>query len=271
MIKIFKQIIIVVIVAALVVTGLLASGEWNPSWNPFHPIAPMSVMTKSIEALSTAKSMKIDGKAGIILQMPQQEQGAQAGSWQDLLGGGGPGEIGLDLAFITLLDKTNANNPKSQTSFETSVDIGGVATSGKGQFISFGRNGYLKIDEVPELLAVFMPDLAKAQGQWLKINSGSFSSATSIDPESGLEQDEEFIAELKTLVQGRDILRIKKQLGRETVNQQQTTRYRVSLNKQEVKTVLPLFLQMVKKYALQEEQTQLADIDGTLNNFDQNF
>lgn len=271
MIKTLKPVIATIVVVVLVVTGLLASGKWNPSWNPFHPLSSMSIVTKSFEALSAAKSMKIDGKVDIVWQIPKQEQGSQASSLQDLFGGNGPTEIGLNSDFVILSDKTDENNPKSQTDLGVSIDVGGVAISGNGRLVSFPGRAYLMIGETPELLEVFMPDLAKAQSQWLKINAEDFASSTLASSSLGFEQDKEFVAELKTLVEGKEILQIKRELGRETINQARTRHYLVSFNKQELKAVLPAFLQLVKKYVPQDEQAQLADIDEILNDFDQSF
>ena len=266
MIKITKAIVpaVVIVVAGVIVA--LASGVWNPTWNPFKPVSGdifIDSLTKSLAAKSFGlkASLEINAQA----KMGVLSEG----------GDGQPENVKIGLEADEQIDKSDLENVKANANINLGVAIQGITISGVLEGKAFGDNVYLKIVSFPSFLPLPF-DVNQLKDQWIKLNFKDLQdklAAAGLQMSSGNSDDfQTILKNLQGLTKGKKFFGVKRHWGKEEVSGVMAEHYTVELNKRAVKEFIPTYLELAKKYAPDEQKAQaeqqIADIK---EDFDKNF
>ncbi len=269
MTTIYKYISIGVVGLIILTVFLLSSGAVNPSWNPFKPAASGDILENAIAKLSEVKRMKVQGLVELdIKNLPQavkeQAENGDSGLSFNKLNG--------SLSFNQLIDNSNQAQQKKSTDLDLTVGIEGVSMSLGLTAIGVNKDLFVIVNSLPPFLpASIVPDDIK--GKWFKADLAKLGLGSRTNPEfiEG-ENENAFLADLENLVEGKQIFKIKKNLGEETIDRVKTEHYLVELNKTAVKELLPKMLGLLAKYASQANQAQYEQqLQDSLNELMANF
>ncbi len=269
MINLQKYILTGIVGVVVLAVFLLSSGAVNPSWNPFKPATSSGVLESAIAKLSEVKRMKVQGLVGLDIQnLPeavkeQAENGDSGLSFNKLNG---------SLSFNQSIDNSNKAQQKKSTDLNLTVGIEGVSMSLGLTAVGINKDLFVKVDSLPPFLpAGIVPEDIK--GKWFSVDIEKLGLESQAN--SGLVQEENetaFLADLKNLVEGKQIFKIKKNLGEETVDGAKTEHYLVELNKTDVKELLPKMFDLLARYVPESNRAQYEqDLQSSLNEFMANF
>lgn len=239
----FLPVILVVLILALGTGfGLLATKQWNPSWNPFGPSTSSGVLEESIAKLLESKSFKLEGTIGADIQEKTAGTSTQ--------------NVKTSLFLSELIDNSDKDNPKTSSKLNLTLGSEGFEVKLRGEVITSKSDIYLKVNNLPAFLPLGI-GLEGIENQWFKIEGQQFQTEGKVDEEKLLE-------DLKGLLTGKDLLEIKDDLG--------DSHYLVGFRKEAVKELIPEFFQLIKKYLSEEEKAQYEqDLETFLADFSQNF
>lgn len=233
---------------------LLSSGVVNPSWNPFKQPPSGEVLESAIYNLSKVEKMKISALVDLSVETPQKITGV------------------LDLNQA--IDYSNKEQKKNSTDFNLSVGIEGMELSIDAQMIGIDKNLYLKINSLPPYLPLGV-DVEVLKNQWLLVDPaklGLFGSVASTSPEVATSQDIEFLNDLKALIVGKKIFKLKRSLGKEAIDNQETAHYTAEIDKQTAKELLPqIFVVINKQLPNSGDNAYQQELQNSLNQFKENF
>lgn len=233
---------------------LLSSGAVNPSWNPFKQPPSGEILETAIYNLSKAEKMKITALIDLNIEGSKKIIGA----------------LNLSQTF----DHSNKEQKKNLTDFNLAINIEGMELSASAEMIGIDKNLYLKIDSLPPYLPLGV-DVETLKNQWLlvdpvKLNLFGFHASTSDEVKN--IQDAAFLNELKALVVNKKIFKLKRDLGKEIIDNQTTSRYVVEIDKQTVKEFLPqIFVAINKQIPNSGDANYQQELRKSLDELQQNF
>jgi len=258
------KIILVILIVVLVGGGVaLATGAWNPGWNPFKP-SPEHVIQQMIKKMAEVETASSEGEIYFEVKEADSSQ-----------------SISISMALEADSDATDPENPKS----DTEMDLGlSYAMEGLSlnftvglQAITIGQTFYLNITSIPgipaetkEELAAMGLDFNQLVNQWIKIDEESlkaFYEAMGMDSadvekafgqnEKYQEMGEELSKELMVLMEKRtpDLLSVEA-LSDTEIEGVDVYHYKAVLDKEGVKTVIPEVIEIFEEplFAILEEQ-----------------
>jgi len=264
-----KKIRIVVKVVAgagiLIFVGagvVLASRVWDPFWNPFRP-NPRKVIGKMIEKMVEVKTFHSNARARIKTSGDQPAQ--------------------MLIKIDGDSDIADSQNPRTASNFKFRIEEekeGYLFLEGKIKSVKDAS--YLKLDRVdlsPELkfyLEMLGINESKIIGQWFKINKtteGAKGGSEQLELPKG--EQEKAKKEVIELLKKRRIYTVKK-MPDEEINGKKAYHYILSLNKKEVKKMIPELFDIVKKYSNKESKEELnkagtAEIEKIKQSIDEFF
>ncbi len=263
-------------IVGVIVLGifLLSSGAVNPAWNPFKQPPAGTVLETAVYNLSKVEKMSIKGTANmeIINEDTQKYLQNPLSDNQEILS---PKKIQVALVFNQLIDYSIQEDKKNFTDFNLSLGIEGMELSMGAKVIGIDKKLFLNIASLPPYLPLGF-DVETVKNQWLLIDPiklGLSSGEDVLNNEQDVENfNEAFLGDLKNLVTGKDIFKIKKDLGTETIDNEKTTHYFVELNKNTFRELFPEFINIVmNKLPESQKQTYQQSLQQTLFQFEQNF
>ncbi|MFH0739490.1 MAG: hypothetical protein V1819_00160 [bacterium] len=237
------------VVAGVIVLGIfsLSSGLINPSWNPFKQPPGGEVLETAIYNLSKVEKMRVLAVVNLAIESPKKITGV--------------------LNLNQIVDYSNKTQKKNSTNFDLSVGVEGLELSVGAEMIGVDKTLYLKINELPPYLPLGV-DVETLKNQWLLVDPsalGLFGGIASTSDEVKKSQDTEFLNELKALVVGQKIFKLKRNLGKETIDGQTSSHYSAEVDKQTAKELLPKIFALISPYQ-QELQKSLSELE---QNFDE--
>lgn len=252
-----KFLISVIIALILGVTlTLLATQTWSPTWNPFGKVASLTI-EDSIAKLIGAETFKITGV------VEGEFQTEKIGETEAKI-------ITASLSLSQIIDKRESEKPKSSADLNLKLGMEGIELSMKGELMSEGKDIYFKITTLPSLpfLAI---DLEGIKNQWIKIDIEKLRDMTGEEKEEPLDE-KAFLQDLKNTLEGKEIFKVKKNLGDEELDGVKVKHYFAEVNKEGLKVLIPEILQLTKKYLPKEEQiTYEKELEEFSKNFSENF
>lgn len=243
-------------IAGVAVLGvfLLSSGVVNPSWNPFIQPPSGEVLETAIYNLSKIEKMRILALVDLVVEMPKKITGS--------------------LNLNQIIDYSNKEQKKNLTGFDLSVGIEGMELSIEAEMIGIDKKLYLKINSLPPYLPLGV-DVETLKNQWLLVDPakiGLFGLTASTSQEVNNSQDTAFLNDLKALIANKKIFKLKRNLGKETIDNRETSHYSAEVNKQTAKEVLPQFFAILYKYLPSSGGASYQqELQNSLNEFQQNF
>lgn len=200
------KIFIYVLLAVLIVGGtVLATKAWDPIWSPLR-MKPESVVAKMVEKMKTIKTLGAD----INLAIENQDKNS--------------------LLISLKMNRNQKEDPIRQSlGFIASIKQKNDSISLSGESIVVGENGYIRINEVPLILASF---LGSMQNQWFRYNQ---------DEETN-ESNKKSFAQLQEIFKNSQWYIIEKELKDEKVNNITTYHYLVSVNRSAIEKALAEYI-----------------------------
>ena len=233
--------------------GLLATGVWNPSWNPFG-LSPQQSFEKSIKNLSDLKTCKIDGKVEVEVKSEKEP----------------PQTFFVSLSGSFQIDKTDIENVKSEGNLSLNFGTEGLEISLASEFKNIGEDLYLKVISLPTL-PFFGAILNQLKDQWVKIDREALIKMSGQKPEEIEKEEQErqqMMEELINLFKEKRILEVKEKLRDEEIQGIKTHHYLVNVVREELKALIPQFFQKMEEYIPQDQKEKLQEF---LKEFPQKF
>ena len=263
-----KNILIVSGILVVGVVVVLASGWWNPSWNPFKPSSGGDIVIDSLTKSMAAKSFEVNSQLAIDMETTSA-----------ILGDGGAGkQVKLNLTMQDQIDKADPKEIKAKALINLALQTEGATVSADLEGIGVGDNVYLKLVSFPSFLPLPI-DLTKIKDQWVKLSIKDLQNKLAA---SGLQMpandDSDFQTTLKNLqdiAKGKKFFEIQRRLGQTDVAGALAEHYTVGLNKRAVRDFIPAYLDIAKKSATQDQQAQAeqqinelkADLDANFEKY----
>ena len=247
---------LVVILVLAIVIGLLTTETWSPSWNPFR--TPSLAIENSLSKTIEAETFKITGEVGGEFQSGQEPESKI---------------ITAALVYSGNIDKSEKGKIKNTSDLNLELGMEGITLQIKGKMISWSRDIYLKITSLPSLpLSGF--DLEEIKNQWIKIDTEKLKEISGEKEPFAIDEETEkkFLEDLKNLLIGKEIFKVKKNFGEEELEGVKVNHYSTEVNKEALKVLIPEILKLTKKYIPAEEQaTYEKDLEKFLEDFSNNF
>ena len=260
-------IVVGVIIAGAVVA--LASGAYNPSWNPFGASkSNEDLVIVGFEKTFDAKSLQVDGSLEIIAKGVKGETG-----FLDF--GDEPKDITLTIDFSNKIDQQDQQNVKTDTDITLGLNTEGVDLSAVLKLQTQKDNFYFMIASLPAFLPLG-DSLEALQGSWVKITYPelqNFLAASGVElPSMGQGEMTGLIQGLNDLVRGKRLFVAKRKLAQEKIGETTAQRYVVGFDKDGFKAIIPDYINFVKSLAPQEQIAEFASqIDKMQEDFLANF
>ena len=274
MLNLQKYVLIGVVGLAVLTVFLLSSGTVNPSWNPFQQPPSGEVLENAIYNLSKIEKMSINGTANmkIINEGTQSYLQNPLDDTQEILS---PKKIEVALVFNQLVDYSIKENKKNSTDFNLSLGIEGMELSMGAKVIGVDKSLFLNISSLPPYLPLGF-DVETVKNQWLLVDPvklGLSGGEDVLNNEQDVENfNEAFLSDIKNLVTGKNIFKIKKDLGTETIDNENAIHYFVELNKNTFRELFPEFINiLMARLPESQKQTYQQNLQQTLFQFEQNF
>lgn len=255
--NLFKSGVFVLVIVVIGMVAFLATGIWDPSWNPFE--SPRAVIKKMTATMAEVKAVSSEG-----------EMYFEAGSLEET--------ARMKIDFKVNADEIDPENPKGEMEFNFELMSDPESFSFAFDVKIIGEIIYLKmkdISEIPdETLYMWQEmgiDFSEFSGQWIKIDEDSirsFYEATGQDPakidkmikdnEEMQEKYKEISEELLELIKKRapDLLKVKKTLPDKEIDGVEVYHYLVVLDKGGVKKTIPELIETTEDmfFTILEEQ-----------------
>lgn len=263
-----KYILIGVIGVVILSVFLLSSGVVNPSWNPFKPAPSGEVLENAIANLSKEKILKIQGLVEVdirnvpesIRQKAEQENTGFAFN-----------TINGNLTFSQLIDTSDKLQNKKSTDLNLTVGIEGMSMSLGLTAVGVNKDLFVKLNSLPP----FLPEEIQTKDikdKWFLVDLEKLKVMAGVQEASKPQNESAFLAELQNLIQGKQIFRIKRSFGEETVDSKATNHYFAELNKNEVKILFPKVADLLTRYVPEQNKVQYQqDLQNSLDEVMQNF
>jgi len=245
-----KKVLIVILILAIASGGVVSAlytKVWNPEWNPFK-LSPEEVLSEMTDKMEDLNSFHADVNLAV------------GGASFNLSGVQGNLDLGLDLSLD--VDKEDIENMKSKGNVDVSLKAEGISVTGSLGLIGIGNELYLKLDTIPNIGAYSLI-FNQLKGQWIKIDQetldGLSNSYISTEGLSNMNEQKEMEKELIDLFTGRKFYEVKEELKSESISGEMTYHYLVSLDKEEIKMVIPEMIDIIGKYSeVSEGETEKA-------------
>ncbi|MDD5433335.1 MAG: hypothetical protein PHE77_01605 [Candidatus Pacebacteria bacterium] len=232
---------------------LLSSGVVNPSWNPFQQPPSGEVLQNAIANLAKIEKMRVQALANLAIETGKQN----------------PSQVEGSLQLDQIIDYSDKTNKKISADVNVAVGVSGMELSFGAKLISVDKSLFLNITTLPPYLPLGV-DVETIENQWLFIDPALFRSGQA--PLSSPALDSQFLGDLKGLLIGQRIFKIKQSKGQETIDNQATDHYLAEIDKQTFKEVFPEFIKLMERYLPQNSQEAYQDnLQQTIEQFQQNF
>lgn len=233
---------------------LLSSGVINPAWNPFKQPPSGEVLQTAIYNLSKVEKMRVLAAIDLMIESPKKINGT--------------------LNLNQVIDYSNKAQKKNLTDFNLSVGIEGLELSIAAEMIGIDKKLYLNIKNLPSYLPLGI-DVETLKNQWLLVDPsalGLFGSVASTSEEVKKLKDSEFLNDLKALVLGKKIFKLKRSLGKEIIDSQVASHYSAEIDKKTAKEILPqIFVIINQQLPNSGDDVYQQELQKSLNELEQNF
>ncbi len=227
------KIIIGTILLVILGTGTtLATRVWDPLWNPFRPSAE-KVIAKMADRMKEVKTMHIRMDFGI---------GIKNGLAADIA-----------MKIETDSDTSDLNNLKSTGNLSLVFAQEGTQLSMALETRAIGQDSYIKLTTIPAspaltpYLQMMGIEPEQFKNQWIKLDETSLPELLGESNYGGLireqeerqKQEEAMLEKFKKLFENKKVYLMDKELPDEEINGTKTYHYIVSLDKEEIKKIIP--------------------------------
>jgi len=206
--------------------------------NSLSEVSPQ-IIENALSKISEYDSYNTKGELGVKITSQEEDQ------------------IDIDLSFTQKVDQSNKEEVKSLSDFNLSIGSEGATLQADFQTITISQDTYLKIIEAPLIPMLMGLNLESLENQWYKINQEEIYGTIEGDEET--TEGKNILEEIKKIIEGKSFFKVKKNLGIEELDGQETTCYLLELNKKTIKETIPEFLNVIKKYISEERRREYEE------------
>jgi len=241
-----KKIILGAIIGLMVVIAgavvVLATGLWNPVWNPFQ-LSPDKVLAEAFENMSGLNAVH----SKIIYNIDLEAEESFSGR-------------------ITMESDTNlfdVSNPKSQAVIDLSVSAKGIEFFFNGEILSMDEVFYFKLGTMPIPITLgltqFGLDASDWTSKWFKFDSKELgmSFIKKFSDQEKIEMEQEIVQ----LLLDYPIAKVAEKLADEKIQEQNTYHYLLTLDKENLKQFVVNLTEIMNKYYGFDDLVNMSEED----------
>ncbi|MCD6429277.1 hypothetical protein J7L09_01120 [bacterium] len=242
--KVIIGIIIGIVAVLAIFTGVLAARIWDPLWNPFRP-APEIVLAKATKNFFDLKSLHSDVFFNVDFENDETAR--------------------VSVQISSDSDNFDEETPKSHARFDVSLGAKGATFLIGGEAITIRDEQYFKIDTLPAplvaSLGMFGLNLDEFKDKWISFSPKDFGMAIgfqALTPEERKELEQKF----QELVFKYPVVKVKKELPDEVINDRKMYHFLATLDKENIKLYLAEVIKLIKDYGLIPETSGQETLFG---------
>jgi hypothetical protein len=216
----------VILLGAVVV---LASGIWNPIWNPFQP-SPDKVLAEAFQNMSNLKAVH----SNIVYDMDVQSEES----------------FSAKIVIESDSDAFDIENPKSQAVIDVSFPIEGMEMFFGGEIRSINEALYFNVGTIPIPISLELSkigiDVNDWINKWFRFDSKELgmSLLKTLSDEEKLNMEQE----IQQLFLEYPIAKVEERLANEKIEGQDSYHYLLAIDKENLKQFLIGLMEIVNKY-----------------------
>jgi len=219
---------LIVLIAGAV--AVLASGLWDPLWNPFQPSAD-KVVAQALKNMETLQTVHMKADVNMDIMGSSAEE---SGSFNFVIEGDA--------------DNSDQANPKSQTNFNVSASVQGMNLLLGGESRTVDKVLYFKVDTIPMPLTLYFSKMGlnidSWREKWIKFDPKELGMSIG----ASSEKKKQFEKEIQQLLVNEPIFHSKKRLPGDKINGKDTYHYLMAIDKESLKQFLDKLPALIKKY-----------------------
>ncbi len=157
------------------------------------------------------------------------------------------------------LNKEDLKDIQTQGQVSLSIEAEGVKEELGLEFQAKDKIFYVKLATIPEMASSLLdePLIASLKDKWIEFDFETIKQLTGQsfeDSDIDSTQTKAFLTDLKELFEGQAVFVVDENLGNETIDGDKTVHYKVSVDKEALKKLIPAYINLAKKYASEEQQ-----------------
>ena len=242
----------IALTAIIILVGIMGLGalSYNQGWIPFF-VSDEEIISTMIEKMGENKSWHSD------LNVEMEIKGIQGQEEE---------KVNVILNIEGDFDKNDPENQKSALKFGSESKMEGISFSLGGEIKILGKkNIYFRLTTIPALpfLDMLGLNLNELKNQWIKIDEEYLKEYP--------DEDEEMMKKLEELFKGKEFLEIEKKLPDEKINGINNYHYLISLDKTELREIIPEVLKISMESNLGSEYLSESEKEKTLEEASNNI
>ncbi len=157
------------------------------------------------------------------------------------------------------LDKASVDNVQTEGQVSLSIEAEGAKQELALEFKAKDKTFYVKLINIPEIASAMLdePLIASLKDKWIEFDFETIKQLTGQsfeDSDINSDQTKAFLGDVQELFKGQAVFAIDDNLGDETISGDKTVHYKVSVDKEALKELIPAYINLAKKYASEEQQ-----------------
>jgi hypothetical protein len=242
----------IILIVSIVLIGIIGLGvlSYNQGWIPFF-VSDEEIISTMIEKMGENKSWHSD------LDIEMEIKGIQGQEEK---------KVNVILNIEGDIDRTDIENPKSAVNLDAELKMEGMSFSLGGETKILGKKDiYFRLTTIPALpfLDILGLNLDELKSQWIRIDEEYLKESP--------DENEEMMKKLEELFKGKEFLRIDKKLPDEKNNGINNYHYLISLDKTELKKIIPEIVKISMESNLGSEYLSGLEKEKTLEEASNNI
>ena len=235
----------ITLIVSIVLIGIIGLGAlfYNQGWIPFS-VSDDEIISTMIEKMGENKSWHSDLNVEMEIKGIQGQEGEKVNVIWNMEGD---------------FDGNDPENQKSAAKFESELKMEGMSFSLGGEIKILGKKDiYFRVTTIPALpfLDMLGLNLNELKNQWIKIDEEYLKEYP--------DEDEEMVKEFEELFKGKEFWKIEEKLPDEKINGINNYHYLISLDKTELREVIPEVLKISMENSLGSEYLSELEKEKTL-------
>lgn len=235
----------IALTAIIILVGIIGLGalSYNQGWYPFS-VSDEEIISTMIEKMGENRIWHSD------LNIEMEIKGIQGQEEE---------KVNVILNIEGDFDGNDPENQKSAAKFGSELKMEGMSFSLEGEIKILGKKDiYFKLTTIPALpfLDMLGLNLNELKNQWIKIDEEYLKESP--------DEDEEMMKKLEELFKGKEFWEIEEKLSDEKINGINNYHYLISLDKTELREIIPEVIKISMENSLGSEYLSELEKEKTL-------
>ncbi len=227
-------------------------------WSPFSPNASL-IIEKAITKLVDSKDFKIEGKISAEVWAKTGDENKE------------PQKVEVSLLISETFSDSGTEDAKTSSDFNLTFGVEGINVNVGGEIVGVKDEIYFKVTTLPTI-PFLEGSFDSIKDQWIKIDINNIREQLGQLPKEEAVSQEEFINDIKKIAEGKNYFKIKKNLGKENLDELKVIHYLTRVDKETIKDSIIGLMDANKEYLSEEEKGIYEnELDNFLKGFEENF